>query len=172
LIAERATGASFGRFNLTDAGHDTRLEVTGRTAWLCACPRGRVGIPDLFSGRPRHPKVWPPIPQLARHSCFGLQQAFLRAMCSGSSAWDKVQWPLGASYGYQKGWVEDSWVVPGFSQAFEPVAGNNLFGSEAIAWIRQSAVFGELRYEPVERLNLTAGARWYFYSRTDALPES
>jgi len=37
---------------------------------------------------------------------------------------------------------------------------------------RSSALFGELRYEPIERLSLTAGARWYFYSRTDAQPET
>jgi iron complex outermembrane recepter protein len=103
-------------------------------------------------------------------------EARLSSKTSGSSAWDKLQWLLGASYGYQKGWTDISFVVPGFSQAFEsitgPVAGNNLFEENAIAWIRQSALFGELRFEPLDKLSLTAGARWYFYSRTDAQPES
>jgi iron complex outermembrane recepter protein len=52
------------------------------------------------------------------------------------------------------------------------VAGNDLYEERGLSWTKQSAIFGELRYEPVERLNLTAGARWYFYSRTDALPET
>src|SRR5271155_5548196 len=38
--------------------------------------------------------------------------------------------------------------------------------------LKQSAMFGELRYAPVERLSLTAGARAYFFSRTVAQPES
>jgi iron complex outermembrane recepter protein len=102
-------------------------------------------------------------------------EARLSSKSSGSS-WNKTQWLFGASYGYQKGWTDISFVVPGFSQAFqsiiEPVAGDNLFQARGLAWIKQSAIFGELRYEPVERLNLTAGARWYFYSRTDAQPET
>jgi iron complex outermembrane recepter protein len=103
-------------------------------------------------------------------------EARLSSKPSGSPAWDKVQWLIGASYGYQKGWTDISLVVPGFSRAFEsitgPVAGNNLYEERALSWIKQSAIFGELRYEPVERLNLTAGARGYFYSRTDAQPET
>jgi iron complex outermembrane receptor protein len=93
-----------------------------------------------------------------------------------SSTWNNAQWLIGASYGYQKGGADISLVVPGFSQAFAaisgPVAGNNLFEERAVTWIKQSATFGELRYEPVERLSLTAGARWYFYSRTDSQPET
>src|SRR5271163_3914543 len=100
----------------------------------------------------------------------------LSSKTAGSPTWDSLQWLLGASYGYQKGWTDISYVVPGFSQAFEsitgPVAGDNLFEGRGVAWIKQSAIFGELRYEPVERLSLTAGARVYFYSRTDAQPES
>jgi iron complex outermembrane recepter protein len=93
-----------------------------------------------------------------------------------SATWDNLQWLFGASYGYQKGWTDISLVDPGFSRAFAsitgPVPGDNLYEERALAWIRQSAIFGELRYEPVERLSVTAGARWYFYSRTDAQPET
>jgi iron complex outermembrane recepter protein len=95
---------------------------------------------------------------------------------SGAALGSTVQWLVGASYGYQKGWIDQSLVVPGFSRAFGaitgPVAGNDLYEERGLSWTKQSAIFGELRYEPVERLNLTAGARWYFYSRTDALPET
>jgi iron complex outermembrane receptor protein len=95
---------------------------------------------------------------------------------SGSLPWSNAQWLFGASYGYQKGWTDISLVVPGFSQAFASitgaVAGNNLFEERANTWIKQSAIFGELKYEPVERLSVTAGMRWYFYSRTDAQPET
>jgi iron complex outermembrane recepter protein len=100
----------------------------------------------------------------------------LSSKSSGFPTGDNVQWLFGASYGYQKGWTDISLVVPGFSQAFAsitgPVAGNNLYEERAITWIKQSATFGELRYEPVERLSLAAGARWYFYSRTDSQPET
>jgi iron complex outermembrane recepter protein len=93
-----------------------------------------------------------------------------------SATWDNLQWLFGASYGYQKGWTDISLVDPGFSRAFAsitgPVPGDNIYEERALAWIRQSAIFGELRYEPVERLSVTAGARWYFYSRTDAQPET
>jgi iron complex outermembrane receptor protein len=103
-------------------------------------------------------------------------EARLSSKPSESPTWNHVQWLFGASYGYQKGWTDISLVVPGFSQAFEsitgPVPGDNLFREGALSWIRQSAIFGDLRYEPVERLNVTAGARWYFYTRTDAQPET
>jgi len=103
-------------------------------------------------------------------------EARLSSKRSGSGAWDNVQWLLGASYGYQKGWTDISLVVPGFSRAFGsitgPVPGNNIYEERALSWIKQSATFGELRYEPLERLSLTAGARWYSYSCTDAQPES
>ena len=103
-------------------------------------------------------------------------EARLSSRHSGASTWDPLQWLVGAAYGYQKGWTDISLVVPGFSQAFGsitgPVAGDSLFQERGLAWIRQSAIFGELRYAPVERLNLTAGARWYYYSRTDAQPQS
>jgi iron complex outermembrane recepter protein len=103
-------------------------------------------------------------------------EARLSSKSSGSPSWDNVQWLFGGSYGYQKGWTDISLVVPGFSQAFAsitgPVAGNNLYEERAVTWIKQSAIFGELRYEPVERLSVVTGARWYFYSRTDAQPET
>jgi iron complex outermembrane receptor protein len=101
-------------------------------------------------------------------------EARLASKPSGSPTW--VQWLAGASYGYQKGWTDVSFVVPGFSQAYAstigPVAGDNLFEGRKVVWTKQSAIFGELRYEPIERLNLTAGARWYFYSQIDAQPET
>jgi iron complex outermembrane receptor protein len=103
-------------------------------------------------------------------------EARLSSKPSESPTWNDVQWLFGASYGYQKGWTDISLVVPGFSQAFQsitgPVPGDDLFREGALSWIRQSAIFGDLRYQPIERLNLTAGARWYFYSRTDAQPET
>jgi outer membrane receptor protein involved in Fe transport len=103
-------------------------------------------------------------------------EARLSSKHSGSSTWAPLQWLVGAAYGYQKGWTDISLVVPGFSQVFGsitgPVPGDSLFQQRGIAWIRQSAIFGELRYSPIERLNLTAGARWFYYSRTDAQPQS
>jgi iron complex outermembrane receptor protein len=126
-----------------------------------------LGFSPIFSAAP--------ITEGARDDAY-LGEARLSSKRSGSPMWDKVQWLAGASYGYQKGWTNISFVVPGFSRAFEsitgPVAGDNLYEERALAWIKQSAIFGELRYEPVERLSLTAGARWFFYSRTDAQPES
>ena len=116
-----------------------------------------------------------PILEEARDDAY-FGEARLSSKYSGSAAPDNLQWLLGASYGYQKGWTDASLVVPGFSQAFEsitgPVPGDNLFEERALLWIKQSAAFGELRYDPVNRLTLTAGARWFFYSRTDAQPES
>ncbi len=116
-----------------------------------------------------------PITEEGRDDAY-FAEARLSSKHSRSSTRDNLQWLFGASYGYQKGWINISFVVPGFSQACEsitgPVAGDNLFEDRGLAWIKQSAIFGELRYEPVERLNLTAGARWYFYSRTDAFPET
>jgi iron complex outermembrane receptor protein len=116
-----------------------------------------------------------PIFEEARDNAY-FAEARVSSKHSASPASDNVQWLLGASYGYQKGWTDISLVVPGFSQAFEsitgPVAGDNLFEERALSWVKQSAVFGELRYEPVDRLSLTAGARWFFYSRTDAQPET
>ncbi len=95
---------------------------------------------------------------------------------SESPTADKLQWLIGASYGYQKGWTDISLLDPGFSRAFGSITGpvprDNIYEERALSWIKQSATFGELRYEPVERLGLTAGARWYFYSRTDAQPET
>jgi iron complex outermembrane recepter protein len=125
-----------------------------------------VGFSPAFSASP--------IIEQARDDAY-FAEARLSSKPSGA-LWNTVQWLLGASYGYQKGWMEQSLVVPGFSQAFGaitgPVPDDDLYESDGLAWIKQSAIFGELRYEPVERLNLTAGARWYFYSRTDALPET
>jgi iron complex outermembrane recepter protein len=116
-----------------------------------------------------------PILEEARDDAY-FGEARFSSKRAGSPASNDVQWLLGASYGYQKDWTDISFVVPGFSQAFGsiigPVAGDNLFEIRALDWIKQSAVFGEIRYEPVERLSLTGGARWYFYSRTDAQPES
>jgi iron complex outermembrane receptor protein len=126
-----------------------------------------LGFSPMFSAAP--------ITEEARDDAY-FAEARLSSKHTGSSPWDPVQWLVGASYGYQKGWLDISLVVPGFSQAFGsitgPVPGDSLFQEQALAWIRQSAIFGELRYAPVERLNLTAGARGYYYSRTDAQPES
>jgi len=52
------------------------------------------------------------------------------------------------------------------------VAGDNLFEARGLTRIKQSAIFGQLRYEPLSQLSLTGGARWYFYSRTDATPQT
>jgi outer membrane receptor protein involved in Fe transport len=116
-----------------------------------------------------------PIVEEARDDAY-FGETRLTSKTSGVPGLDKMQWLLGASYGYQKGWTDISLVVPGFSQAFAPFIGpvpaNNLYEERALVWIKQSALFGELRYEPIERLSLTAGARWYFYSRTDAQPET
>jgi iron complex outermembrane recepter protein len=148
----------------------TSLSYTRRLLFLeqeSAAALEYIGFSPAFSAAP--------ITEEGRDDAY-FGETRLSSKSAGSSTSDKVQWLLGASYGYQKGWTDISFVVPGFSQAFEsitgPVAGNNLFEEDGIAWIKQSALFGELRYKPVERLNLTAGARWYFYSRTDAQPES
>jgi iron complex outermembrane recepter protein len=125
-----------------------------------------VGFSPAFSAAP--------ITEEARDDAyFGEVRLSSKLPAAGLS--NSVQWLLGASYGYQKGWLDQSLVVPGFSQTFGVSTGplpNDLYGANGLAWTKQSAIFGELRYEPVERLNLTAGARWYFYSRTDALPET
>ena len=116
-----------------------------------------------------------PITEEARDDAY-FGETRLTSKSSGAQALDNMQWLLGATYGYQKGWTDISYVVPGFSQAFAsitgPVPGNNLYEERAVVWIKQSAIFGELRYQVIERLSLTAGARWYFYSRTDAQPET
>jgi iron complex outermembrane recepter protein len=129
------------------------LEYVGFSPAFSAAPETEEGRDDAYFGEVR-----------------------LSSKPSGAALGSTVQWLVGASYGYQKGWTDISLVVPGFSRAFEsitgPVAGNNLYEERALSWIKQSAIFGELRYEPVERLNLTAGARGYFYSRTDAQPET
>jgi outer membrane receptor protein involved in Fe transport len=116
-----------------------------------------------------------PIIEEARDDAY-FGEARLSSKRSGSPTWDSAQWLFGAAYGYQKGWTDVTFVVPGFSQAFQsligPVPENNLFEARKVIWTKQSAIFGELSYEPVERLSLTAGARWYFYSQTDAQPET
>ena len=126
-----------------------------------------LGFSPMFSAAP--------ITEEGRDDAY-FAEARLSSKHTGSSTWNPVQWLFGASYGYQKGWTDISLVVPGFSQAFGsitgPVAGDSLYQEQGLTWIRQSAIFGELRYAPVERLNLTAGAREFYYSRTDAQPES
>jgi iron complex outermembrane receptor protein len=126
-----------------------------------------LGFSPMFSAAP--------ITEEARDDAYFAEERF-SSKRSRSPMESKVEWLAGASYGYQKGWTNISWEVPGFSQAFEsitgPVAGDNLFQGRGLAWIKQSAIFGELKYEPVKRLNLTMGARWFFYSRTDAQPRT
>ena len=95
---------------------------------------------------------------------------------SGSHTADALQWLVGAYYQYQKGWTVVPWTVPGFTQHFGditgPVAGDNLYNTTSIGWVKQIAVFGELSYSPVERLKLTAGSRWFHYARTDSEPQN
>jgi iron complex outermembrane receptor protein len=153
-VADLLTSLSYTRRLLTLKQESAAaLEYLGFTPMFSAAPITEEGRDDAYFGEAR-----------------------LASKHSGSSTWDRLQWLVGASYGYQKGWTDVSLVVPGFSQAFEsitgPVAGDSLFQERGLAWIKQSAIFGELRYAPVERLNLTAGARWFYYSRTDAQPES
>jgi outer membrane receptor protein involved in Fe transport len=103
-------------------------------------------------------------------------EARLSSSRSGPHANDPLQWLIGAYYAYQKGWTVVPWIVPGFTDHFGaltgPVAGDNLYNSTAIAWIRQKAIFGELTYSPVERLKVTIGSRWFDYSRTDSTPQN
>jgi outer membrane receptor protein involved in Fe transport len=148
----------------------TSLSYTRRLLYLeqeAAAALEYLGFSPEFSAAP--------IIEEARDDAY-FGEARLSSKRSGSPAWDSVQWLFGTSYGYQKGWTDVSFVVPGFSQAFQsiigPVAGDNLFEARRVSWTKQSAIFGELSYEPVERLSLTAGARWYFYSQADAQPES
>jgi iron complex outermembrane recepter protein len=97
-----------------------------------------------------------PIIEVARDEAY-FGETRLSSKRSGSPAPDSVKWLLGASYGYQKGWTDVSFVDPGFSQAFQsitgPVAGDNLFEVRGISWTKQSAMFGELSYAPVEKLS-------------------
>jgi iron complex outermembrane recepter protein len=116
-----------------------------------------------------------PIVEEARDDAY-FGEARLSSKRSDSPTWDNLQWLFGASYGYQKGWTDISFVDPGFSRAFGsitgPVPGDNLYEERALTWTKQSAIFGEIRYEPIEKLSVTMGARGYFYSRADAQPES
>jgi iron complex outermembrane recepter protein len=153
-IADLLTSLSYTRRLLTlEQESAAALEYLGFTPMFSAAPINEQGSDDAY-----------------------FAEARLSSKPSGSLTRDPVQWLLGASYGYQKGWTDISLVVPGFSEAFGSiigtVPGDSLFQERAIAWIRQSAIFGELRFAPVERLNLTAGARWFYYSRTDAQPQS
>jgi iron complex outermembrane recepter protein len=159
---------------LTDMGFAdllTTLSYTRRTLSLeqeAAAALEYLGFFPAFSAAP--------IVEEARDDAYFGEARLSSSKRSGSPAWDSVQWLFGASYGYQKGWADVSFVVPGFSQAFQslvgPLPGNNLFEVRKVIWTKQSATFGEFSYEPVERLSLTAGARWYFYSQTDAQPET
>ena len=153
-VADLLTSVSYTRRLLTLKQESAAaLEYLGFTPMFSAAPITEAGSDDAY-----------------------FAEARLSSKHSGSSPWDPVQWLVGAAYGYQKGWTDISLVVPGFSQAFGsiigPVPGDSLFQQRGIAWIRQAAIFGELRFAPVERLNLTAGARWFYYSRTDAQPQS
>jgi iron complex outermembrane recepter protein len=153
-VADLLASLSYTRrlLSLSNEGA-TGLESLGFVPMFSAAPSTEAGREDAYFSE-------------ARVSSKGAQTA----------GWNHVQWLAGASYGYQKGWTDISWVVPGFSQAFGaivgPVAGDNLYQARALGWIKQSALFGQLTYEPVDRLSLTAGARWYFYSRTDAQPQN
>lgn len=150
----------------------TSLSYTRRLLFLdqeAAAALNYVGFSPFFSANP------------VSESEEGRDDAYfgeirLSSKTSGGALPSQVQWLAGASYGYQKGWTDQALIVPGFSQAYGsitgPVPGDDLYQENALSWIKQSAIFGELRYEPVERLNLTAGARLYFYSRTDAMPEA
>ena len=95
---------------------------------------------------------------------------------SGSHATDPIQWLFGAYFEYQKGWTVVPWIVPGFTQHFGditgPVAGDNLYNTDSIGWVKQKAVFGEVDYSPVEKLKITVGSRWFDYSRTDSEPQN
>jgi len=110
----------------------------------------------------------------ARDDSFSAE-ARLSSSRSDRHATDTLQWLLGAYYGYQKGWIDGTWVIPGFTQHFGsvtgPVAGDNLFKTVSIDWVRQIAAFGELDYSPLQRLRLSVGIRWFDYRRTDAEPQ-
>jgi iron complex outermembrane recepter protein len=149
-IADLLTSLSYTRRLLTLKQESAAaLEYLGFTPMFSAAPITEEGSDDAY---------------------------FAEARLSSKHSASSMQWLVGAAYGYQKGWTDISLVVPGFSQAFGaitgPVPGDSLFQERALAWIRQSAIFGEMRFAPVERLNLTAGARWFYYSRTDAQPQS
>jgi iron complex outermembrane recepter protein len=95
---------------------------------------------------------------------------------TGGHETDRVQWLIGVYDSYQKGWLPAYWTVPGFTAAFGsltgPIAGDNLYSQFFVDWIKQTAAFGEIDVSPIERLKLTAGARWFNLSRTDAEPEA
>jgi iron complex outermembrane receptor protein len=95
---------------------------------------------------------------------------------TGDHATDRVQWLAGVYYAYQKGWVPANWTVPGFTAAFGsitgPILNDNLYSSDFIDWIRQTAAFGEIDVSPIDRLKLTAGVRWFNISRTDSVPQA
>jgi iron complex outermembrane recepter protein len=116
-----------------------------------------------------------PITEEGRDNAFTAELR-LSSSRTGGHATDRVQWLLGAYYTYQKGWIPATWTVPGFTAAFEsksgPVAGDNLYSDAYIDWIKQTAVFGEIDVSPIDRLKLTAGARWFNLSRTDAQPQT
>lgn len=94
---------------------------------------------------------------------------------SRDHAADRIQWLIGTYYGYQKGWIDGTWVIPGFTQNFGditgPLVGDNLFKTVSVDWVRQTAAFGELDISPIERLKLSVGVRWFDYSRIDAEPQ-
>ena len=116
-----------------------------------------------------------PITEVGRDDAY-TAEARLSSNRSGSHATDPVQWLFGAYFEYQKGWTVVPWIVPGFTQHFGditgPVAGDNFYNTDSIGWVKQTAVFGELNYSPVEQLKLTVGSRWFNYSRTDSEPQN
>lgn len=125
-----------------------------------------VGLAAMFDAAP--------ITEVGRDDAYAVELRL--SSKAASQATDRFQWLLGSYFADQKGWTDVSWVVPGFSQAFESVvgsvAGDNLIQYRGLAWIRQAAVFGEVSYEPIERLKVTVGSRWFYYSRTDAQPQT
>jgi iron complex outermembrane recepter protein len=165
---------TIGNFKLTaDAGFADLLMSLSYTRRLLSLEQETAAALEYLGFSPAFSAA--PIFEQGRDDAY-FGEIRLSSKPSGSQPWNNVQWLLGASYGYQKGWTDISLVVPGFSQAFASIAGavtgNNLFEERAITWIKQSALFGELRFEPVESLSLVAGARWYSYSRTDSQPET
>jgi iron complex outermembrane recepter protein len=165
---------TIGNFRLTaDAGYVDFLASLSYTRRLISLEQESAAALEYLGFSPATSAT--PIIEEARDDAY-FGEVRVSSKRSGSQAFDTFQWLTGASYGYQKGWTHISLVDPGFSQAFGaitgPVPGDNLFEERAITWIKQSSIFGELRYEPIERLSIAAGAREYFYSRTDAQPET
>jgi len=79
---------------------------------------------------------------------------------------------IGLYFNRNRGQRNNDYTIPGFSEEFFPVLGDNLYASRMRYTTHQTAVFGEISREIVPGLKLTGGLRWFNARNTSSEPQN